>query len=53
MTTLFSFCISVMFLMVGAGSGASLRFAVLAVTIGIVVDLARIRYERAQWVRGR
>lgn len=53
MTTLFAFCSSVMFLMAGSGSSMSMRFAILAVTIGIIVDLARLRYERAQWARGR
>lgn len=53
MTTLMSFCFSLMFLMVGAGSTRSMQFAIMAVTIGIVVDLAKMRHDRIQWGRGR
>jgi hypothetical protein len=53
MTTLMSFCFSLMFLMAGAGSTRSMQFAIMAVTIGIVVDLAKMRHDRIQWGRGR
>lgn len=53
MTTLMSFCFAMMFLMAGAGSSSSMSFAILAVTIGIVVDLAKMRHDRLQWGRGR
>lgn len=53
MTTLMSFCFSIMFLMAGAGSTHAMQAAIMAVTIGIVVDLAKMRHDRIQWSRGR